>query len=129
MSRYDGKAVAAAGKRSREELLGNTTIDDTHSCATPKALALLEVMRKEARSDAESKIRASKTAANVVDAERTALPFPAEHEAHSVESWPVEPSIGAEVEAQQATSSGALPGKQYLSKAERRRVKKQRSRR
>lgn len=131
-SKYDGKAVAAAGRRSQEERLGMTPMsDDTVSCATPKALALLESMRQEARETKTCKRSLPAVVSKLSKAStmRVAPGLSGGSSTQRLEQAPPtvrEARMAKEMEANVPVEfRAAAPAKQFLSKAERRRAKKQ----
>ena len=124
MARYDGKVVAAAWRQAGFGAHGHKGAEAEEAQeATPGALAALEALRQEVFSTRPVARPSAVAAPRAEPPPRKKRPAPAP--APAPEEIAPEPEAPAPAPAEQRAGAPKAP-KQFLSKAERRRAKKQR---
>ena len=124
MARYDGKVVAAAWRQAGFGAHGHKGAEAEEAQeATPGALAALEALRQEVFSTRPAAGPSAVAAPRAEPPPRKKRPAPAP--APEPEEIAPEPEAPAPAPAAQRAGAPKAP-KQFLSKAERRRAKKQR---
>ena len=124
MARYDGKVVAAAWRQAGFGAHGHKGAEAEEAQeATPGALAALEALRQEVFSTRPAAGPSAVAAPRAEPPPRKKRPAPAP--APEPEETAPEPEAPAPAPAAQRAGAPKAP-KQFLSKAERRRAKKQR---